>query len=466
MNKGFTIIILLLICSIEVFLDLSVYEPSFDDLKMMGTLGLIQFVLSIYSSIRNGQRLFSPYIVFLTVLYIFHVGQSLMYPFGIISHNDLIGFFGITVSDIFRSQTISLTFLAFFQIGALLTSQNSRKFAVSEIKSKYMERRLIQIGFFFAIISAYFYYDELIGNAIKSMLFGYGSLYEGEAKIGFSNIGSILGDYFTPAIICLFIGYRKKKVARNIIIGIFLFNAAVTLVTGGRSEAVIMIALILVMRNYMVARFTKKDMAVIAGGAFCLLLLLASVGRMRSSDRRDFTDTFSISDNNSNAATDAIGEMGGSMFCTIWTKEIVDHTQDYRLGSSYLFAITSIIPNVGFWDIHPAQKYADLNAWLTKEKRLGFGTGFSMVAEAYVNFGRFGCLMMLLLGYCFAKFFNNMEPAIRGRNLAYVAFVMVFFWFSLKIPRNSFIGVIRAIVYYALPVYWYSRGYILKKFKI
>lgn len=466
MKKGFAILILFLISSIEVIWGLNVKDPSFNDLKMMGTLGLAQYIVSVYSSIRSGQRLFSPYIVFLTVLYIFHVGQSLMYPFDIISQRDLIGFYGITLSDIFSAQIISLTFLSFFQIGALLCNPDSEKYAVSEKTSAFMERRLIQIGFFFAIISAYFYYDELIGNAIKSMLFGYGALYEGEVKIGFGNIASILGDYFTPAIVCLYIGYRKKKVARNIIIGIFLFNAAITLVTGGRSEAVIMLALVLVMRNYLVARFTKKDMVIIASAAFGLLILLSSIGQMRSNDSRNFRDTFSVSDDNSNAATDAIGEMGGSMFCAIWTKEIVDKTHDYRLGTSYLFATTSIIPNMGFWDIHPAKTYADLNDWLTKEKNLGFGTGFSMVAEAYANFGYFGCLMMLLLGYCFAELFYKIEPAVRGRNLAYVAFVMVFFWFSLKIPRNSFIGVIRAIVYFALPVYWYSRGYVSKKLKL
>jgi len=208
---------------------------------MLGAVGLIQYFISVYSSLKNGQRLISPYIVFLTVLYIFQAGQSLMYPFDIISERDLIGFMAISTKDVFNAQVVTFPFLAFFQIGSLLCKVGKGNFEKTGHTELIQKKRLIRIGYFLAIVSVYPYYQELIHNAILSMLKGYGALYEGEAKIGVANLQSMIADYFIPSIICLYIGYKNNKSARVIITSILLLNCVIILVTGGRSEAVIIL---------------------------------------------------------------------------------------------------------------------------------------------------------------------------------------------------------------------------------
>lgn len=462
MNRKTAIGLLIAFSIFYVIYSFSVDSPTFENLKVLGTVGLIQFFVSVYSSIKNGQRLISPYIVFLTVLYIFQAGQSLMYPFDIISKRDLVGFIDITTDDVFNAQVVTLAFLAFFQIGSLLCKVDEKKFNKSEETESFQKKRLIKVGWFLAIISIYPYYQELIHNAILSMLRGYGALYEGEAKIGIANLQSMIADYFIPSVICLYIGYRNNKTARIIISSLLLLNCAIILVTGGRTEAVIIIALLLILQNYLVRRFNKKELSIIGVGGVMVLVLLAGISKMRSNASRNFEDTFSISsENSSNGAVDAIGEMGSSMFCQIWTADIMSETNDFRYGSSYAYAFTSIIPNLGFWSIHPAKEHANLSHWLTTEKGFSFGTGYSMVAEAYINFWIFGAFMMMLLGFGLTKIFGMLGNAITGRNVAFTAFIMVFFWFSLKLPRNSFIGAVRAVFYFALPIYWYTRGYII-----
>lgn len=462
MGKYISIFGLLLFCVFYVVYGYIVNFPQYDDLRVVGTIGLLQFAYSIHTSIKNGQKLISPYIVFLMVMYIFHVGQSLMYPFNVITNRDLVGFMGITASGVFKAQLISFSFLAFFQIGSLLCNIHSYKKAINSSYPKQIIR-LKRIGWFLAIVSFYPYYSELIHNAILSMTFGYGALYEGEAKIGFANFGSILADYYIPAIICLYIVYKNNNKARLLIVGILLFSCGVILVTGGRTEAVIILLLLLILHNYLIKSFTRKQLIAIGSFGVIVLILLASIAQMRSNTSRSFNDTFDISENTSNnGAVEAIGEMGGSMFCLIWTDEIVPQTEEYRFGSSYAYAFTSIIPNLGFWDIHPAKKHANLADWLTDKKGLSFGTGYSMIAEAYINFGYFGALLMILMGYLITNVFGRLKSYTITRNVASTAFVLVLFWFSLKIPRNSFIGIVRAIFYFALPIFWYTRGYILK----
>lgn len=464
MNKTVCILILLGISFIEILFGQSVSDPDYNDLKFVGTLGLIQFFVSLYSSFRSGQKLLSPYVIFLIVMYVFHVGQALMYPFEIVSNRDLVGFLGITTYDILSGEIISLVFLSFFQIGALLCKNPKEKEPFSSIEVEKMDRRLKQIGFFLVIISVYFYYEDLLEQTVESLMNGYGAIYEGEDQIGLDNLGSVIGEYYNPGLLCLYIAYRNKRLIRNIIVSVLLLNCSFILVVGGRTAAVILGTLIVMMRYFLVKHFTKKEWLVIGGGAVCSLALLANIAGIRSNTDRDFSDTFIIDEEETGAegVADAIGEMGGTMYCLIWTKQILDETGEYRYGSSYLYSFTTIIPNIDFWEIHPAVKYSNLGDWLTTEMNIDFGTGFSMVAEAYANFGYLGCLMMMFLGFCFAKILCPFESAVKQKNLAYIAFVLVLMFMILKIPRSSFIGIIRALFYYSLPVYWYTRGYIIK----
>lgn len=463
MTKKVGTVFLLLFVGFYIVYGLYVHIPQYDNLKVVGTAGLIQFILSIYLSLQNGQKLISPYVIFLVVMYIFHAGQSLMYPFDIITERDLVGFYGISVGEVFKAQLISFSFLSFFQIGSLLYNTKSGLKIENGLKNNYQNKRIIHVGWFLVIISVYPYYDELIHKAILSMLRGYNALYEEKEKVGLANVQGMLADYFIPALICLFIGYRASKKKRLAIIVILLLNCTIILITGGRTEAVIILALILILQNYLVKSFTKKDLVVIGTAGMMVLVLLAGISKMRSNTSRNIEDTFNLnSEDNNNATIEAISEMGSSMFCQIWTEEIVSKTGDYRLGASYAYSFTSIIPNLGFWEIHPAKEHANLGDWLTEEKGVPFGTGYSMVAEAYINFWYLGAIFMVLLGYLAIAIFGRLNNALALGNIAYVAFILVLFWFSLKIPRNSFIGVVRAIFYFALPIYWYTRGYILK----
>lgn len=463
MSRQIYIFVLLVFAAFYVVWGLIVPFPDFGDLRFVGTIGLIQFVFSVYSSIKNGQRLISPYVMFLIVMFVFQTGQSLMYPFGIVTKRDLLGFYDIGISDIFNAQLVSFSFLAFFQIGSLLCKPDKNREPLSVKCFLTQNRRLLTIGWILAIVSAYPYYKELTDNAILSLTKGYGAIYAQEVKVGLDNLQSVIADYFMPSMICLYIGYRKSKLKRLIIFWLLMFNCATLLVTGGRSEAVIILALILILHNYLVKKFTIKKIVLIGVAGFFVLGVLTNIAKLRGSSSRNIEETFQVDGKTSdNGVAEAISEMGGSMFCQIWTKQILDRTDDYRYGSSYLYAFTTIIPNLGFWKIHPAKEHANLGDWLTKEKRLHFGTGFSTVAEAYVNFGYFGALFMILLGYVATLLFGRLYESIRNRDVAFTALILVIFWFSLKIPRNSFIGLVRAVFYFGLPIYWFTRGYIFK----
>lgn len=460
--RGRTVCLLVVLCAVYYAIDTTVPVASFGSLQLMGWLGLLQFALSIYSWTRMGQSLVSPYVVFLCALYVFSFGQSLLYPFGIVSAKDILGYLGITQDDIFHAQTLTLAYLAFFHIGGL-TAIKAQKTGVLPPCPPGNNRRLRRAAWVVAAATVVPYYVVLVRNLVLSLTLGYGALYEVEERVGLANATSVLAGYYIPALICLYIAYRDNRRVRRAVVGVLLFSVCAILVTGGRSEGVIILALLLVLHNYLVRPFTRKAWLAIAAGVFVLLCALAVIGATRGSERRDL-NTYAEAESDDNPAVEAICEMGGTMTCLIWTKDLVPARHDYRYGKSYLYSFTTFIPNLGFWSIHPAKKEAALNEWLTNTLNLNYGTGFSMCAEAYANFGYFGFLMMWLLGMVASRFFATLRADIERRDVGRVALALVLFWFSLKLPRNCFIGVVRPMFYFALPVCWYTRGYIIRSY--
>ena len=113
MKKCKCIFFLVLLIVIVVFYSQIVSHPEYNDLRVMGILGFIQLLFSIWSWKYLGKELINPYLFFLVALYTFSFGQSLLYVFNIVSERrDLICFQGITFKEIFDSQVLTLVMLS------------------------------------------------------------------------------------------------------------------------------------------------------------------------------------------------------------------------------------------------------------------------------------------------------------------------------------------------------------------
>ena len=446
-------VILLSLCIFYFIYEYVIDTPSMSNVVTMGWFCLFQLFVSIYSWIKKGNQLLSPYIIFLVALYVFSNGQSFLWALGLESERNLIGFHGITIPEVFSAQIITSAMLAFFQIGAsvyfrrhIMLKNKNQTHIVDTIP--YLKK----VGWTMFVISIFPYCSETISDLVTSMTKGYGAIY-GAGKVGLDNLAGFVADYFVPSIICLLIAYRKNIIVRRFLLGIIIVNILAILLIGGRSNAVILLSLILVIYHYLVRRFTKKWFLVGILGTFLLLQILAFVAQVRVN--RNANNTELKVENN--AAVDAVAEMGGTMYCLIKTMNLVPSKYDYRYGKSYAYAFTTLIPNIGFWDIHPAKKESNLGDWLTEELSLGYGTGFSMCAEAYINFGYFAIFVFFLWGYFISSVFSKIEPALENQDYAKLAFMLILFWFFLKLPRNNFINLIRPVFFIAGPIYLYCK---------
>lgn len=451
-TKAIVISIFFVALTIVVY---SLFDASEVSLKIMGVIGLAQLFFSIYSWSKLTEVSFSPYIVFLFAAYVFTFGQSILYIFDKVSPaEDLMEQF--SCSRIYPAQNLTLIFLAFFHIGAILSlnSKQHQSLISDERSDAYYINNQVKgvktIGKIFIAISIVPFIIETYKTFTIASVFGYGGLYEQEARIGVSNIVSILSQYFLPGILCLLL-VENKKTARLFYVSIIVLDIIFWMYVGGRTTGVILCAMLILYYHLCVKRIKLKQALVLGIAAYLFVSLLSVIGDNRSTSNRTLTQTFSSEVWEGEAFFGAISEMGGSMFPMITTMEIVPDSQKYKMGTSYLASLTSVIPNLGFWDLHPAMKYGNMNGWLQDSLDIQYGPGFSMVAEAYVNFGAFGFIIMMILGFVFARIMNIDARGLKNPLILVLSFVFCFL--IIKTVRNSFLTTVRSVFYYILPIY-------------
>lgn len=423
-------------------------------MKVMGVLGLLQLMYSVYSWYKVTRLAISPYIVFLIAAYVFTYGQSFLCVIGKVNpDHDLTEVF--LPASIIPAQFLTLMFLNCFHIGAMLSNRKARrKIHYTEWQQEYYVRNQIsgirKVGRFFVLISVIPYIVERISLLAIVMASGYSGIYMQEEKIGIFNLINIISQYFIPGLLCLLL-VEKSRVKKRWYVLILLIEVCFWLYTGGRSNGVIIAAIMLMYYHICVKPIRFKQALVVAVAGFFFISLLGVISETRSDKNASISEAISEGFGEGNAFYSAISEMGFSQYPMIATMELIPDRYDYMRGRSYFYAATSIIPNLGFWDLHPAMKYANMNGWLQDAMNLRFGPGYSIVAEAYANFGKFGFLMMLILGYCYGSIFNINDRNRKNPLLLVLAFVFCFL--VIKTVRNSFLATVRSLFYYILPIY-------------
>ena len=426
-------------------------------MQVLGVVGIVQFAYSIFSWKKVTGSALNPYMVFLFSAYVFTFGQSFLNVFGKVTDDRALTEMFLP-SSIMPAQYLTLIFLNFFHIGGLLSCKkhNQQNAANSQITLFDEQNRCNQVkgirkaGRLFIIVSIIPYIVERVTIFYIVLVSGYGGIYEQQAKVGIFNIISILSQYFIPGVLCLLLVETSRR-KKWFYIAILLAEIGFWLYTGGRSNGVIIASVLLLYYHICVKPIRLKQAIIIGIAGFFFVSTLGIISETRSASKSDMSAIVSDNMGSSNAFYSALSEMGGSMYPMITTMTLVPDRYDYKYGSSYFYSLTSVIPNLGFWDLHPAMKYGNMNDWLQDAMDLNYGPGFSIVAEAYINFGSLGFLMMLVLGYCFGLIFNI---NIRDKyNPLLLVLSFVFCFLIIKTVRNSFLATVRSVFYYILPIY-------------
>ena len=479
MKKQTPLHIILTLCFIiliSAYYIVNVSHVNMEAIRVLGVMCIMGLIYILYSWYKCGGTFLNGYVVFITAFFSFNLGQSMLEVFDYVSEmqNLLTSYnvIGVSVDYYFRATYIGLFFILFMHIGALMALSGRRithysndlELSSYAIRGKFLAIRKISLYILFFSFPFWFYMTSRI--LAFTAVYGYGGALYGEVISKLPGYVRLFGDYYEPSLLCLYFSSEYLKKGRNAALAAIIITLILPpLMIGGRSEAVIAIAMTLIIYSLFHKIQVRKVCLMVLGG-YLLMIGLFVVKKTRNYGNAGIKQyTEAIFDKESSPVSEILSEMGHSMYPLAETMSIVPADEGYRYGATYFWAFTSLIPNLGFWEKHPAQLYGNLGNWLMKKRNLGFGPGYSITAEAYINFGYLGFMFFLVFGYYLAKYcryINSKDVLIRP---FFVIATLVFLWFSIKTVRNSFVGMVRALFYFSILFYCLFRYYYNKHFR-
>ncbi|AOY75606.1 O-antigen polysaccharide polymerase Wzy [Clostridium formicaceticum] len=409
------ILILVINVTILSFLSYLVFTANFSAYKdysstnfVLSWLGIILGIYVILTWYKLTDRIFSLYTIFMLFFFLFNYGQSLMWAFGIhhpreLGQTMLFAFPAPNSADIAYTQVFILISIATFHLGAIIFAYNEkRKYTpnISELnkqinsndttlKSIYYGCLLVSL-----IVVPITLYNS-ISNLMLARVYGYNAIYYGE-NIGGNLIFNLLEHMFFPSLIGLLLGSKYKINVKRIVYLIFSIYVLILVFSGDRGGWLYKFIILIWMSHIFykpinVKHFLKYGVFSIVG-VYILNAITAvrNIGINLDNIKNSF-----LAENS--PIISAIFEMGVTMRpTTILLKKGWDV---YPYGNTYVNAMLGIVSSRIFSLI--GKPFSPLSTWFSQEYLgISYGAGFSIVAEALLNFGPiFAPVFMIFLGY-------------------------------------------------------------------
>jgi oligosaccharide repeat unit polymerase len=220
------------------------------------------------------------------------------------------------------------------------------------------------------------------------------------------------------------------------------------------------------------------------GLVFVALLSLSVSGLLRTMGSFDSINVEKISASTKAASlVDGVSSLGGSVGLMAHTLNMIPADEPYRMGRTYLTAILGTIPNIGLKvdasNSRQAARAAGFSQetllnmspadWMTfkilrDQFYLGQGTGYSGVAEPYLNFGMMGVIVYFVI---LGVFMGVQEATNIAHSTVNFIFASSAFPFLLTTVRNDFGNFTKpaSFIILTLFIWWLaSRFFLNKKF--
>ncbi len=392
------------------------------------------FIWSVWSWKTISGKMVDPYMLFLLAMIVFNGGQVILELFHL-NKNGLL-------NDVFPAHlmvvTLLITALGFcgMHLGALTASVSSSERRIPKIIDSARECRLI--GWILLAISFVPLLLFLKSSAQTVMSMGYMGLYQTDKTSGLASIPRVLSVFVVPGICFILVGSRRIRINRWICVIVATIYVLGNLMVGNRGEATMLFAAFGWLWHRTIKPLPGKRMVV--ASLILVLVVLPFVGATRTlSGRERFSPQAMIERcmSKENLGLQIISEMGSSLRIVGYALEYVPSERPLDYGKEYASSLWTIIPGA-YWSSE--QTYSTWLVWRVAPSfaAMGGGLGFSLIAEAYMNFGWPGVFIVLwILGYAIVRLAIWAEKDDDPARLAVMASVLAFL---LVYPRGTAAG--------------------------
>jgi hypothetical protein len=390
--------------------------------KVALIFGLFVCIAHIIWRVRSKPRNYLAPDVFYIIFYAaFHFAFLVLWLFGIVHASDLSGRRVFIAPEQYNLVMfiVNLGLLGFL-FGYELAAPK-KKFDVSTQKRKIPTVGWTLAGITLMLLALVIHVGFIFGIGIRTWLTeGYQvyihterySQYYRLWRIQFHIFSLGFGIYITS------VALRYRRLFRGKLgITLFFIYICLLVLEGGRTQMVTHGMILLLVRHFLIKRIKLKSLIIIA---IVALTAFSSLKIVRSVAAFDVPKMIEILKHARQTEQthwyDPLVEMGSSVRSVNLTTMLVPENEPYWHGRSYIQTIVHTIPYLSgvlirYLGFTPAR-------WLTYThfSREAAGTGFSIAAEGYLNFGLPGvffhmAIMGILLRRIYARFAATMSPA-------------------------------------------------------
>lgn len=451
--KGFKYFIITLMLTVVGYCMigyLSKYEASYEMLRVCTLIAVGLMTIEYINFSKYSGSYVSNYAIFLISFVIFNFGLFLVFSLG--------GEYNFFYLKQYEVSTVLKTLQyefggagAFFLAGAWINKMNPFKFySINRLS----EQTIYKIAKLFMIATGIVAFTLL---AMKMLVFATG-YYEGVRRFD-ASVPSVLGliEYFFVPFAVLTILYSKNKQMDKMVEVLVIIWSLTTAICGDRTSGIAGILTIMIV-NFRYKNQNKNSLkkyliciATIFATAF-LIVFIKSFREGIAFSQSVFLSIFS----------DVLGELGSSFFPLTLIMRVCPQRHSFLYGKSYVYSILAgFIPasldptgTISMWNTKAIEP---LN-WISTEYDYTFGTGYSLCAEAYANFGYFGFIILFIIGIILIKL---LAISKNNRFSSYTSTILMFEFFTL--PRRNFYYVINhpfyCVVIVSMIIILFTRQY-------
>ena len=418
-------------------------------------LSLLVFLWSIAGWRLATRSLFDPFCLFFVACALFNAGQTFLEVFDLNKAGLMDGKFSLsqgTESDTILLTTLGLNALHLGGISCLLFSPHlypaHRKMSVLHPSKS----RAIQVVAWLLLLVA-LPPATMIGFDALSISFksGYMALYNQEVPTGLDGAPGVLATFLVSGALLLLVGGSGKKSSVVITSTIVLLHFLTRLLSGWRLAATMPLIAYAWTFHTTVRRIPPVVLLTCASLCAFIVFPIIALTRNYGMASVDWTEIQTCFLGIDNPMICTISEMGGSMVTTAYTIELVPGSRPYDMGYGYVLALFTVVPNI-FGGVHPSLRNGSYSDWLIQSvdpvtALRGGGLGFSIIAEAYANFGWYGVpAVLFLIGLAMCRLAT--WSCGSGDPLK-IAVVACYLSFVLKFARDESNAMVR-------PFFWHS----------
>jgi hypothetical protein len=410
--------------------------------------------------------IFNPYGLWLLAVLAFNGGQI---PLELLAMNPRGPLDLMAPPQVLIETVVLVTWcVAAMQVGALLAlSRGPRRAARLDQHPMWIPGATV-IGYFLLAVSLVPFY--LTARDAVSLVsdFGYTQLYRITPLTSYAATPRILAEFIVPAAMFMLVGAagRWSRIAPSL--GVILMYAAVHLFLGDRANATLPLIAWLWLFHTTVRQIPTR---LLITGSAIMVVAFAAIGVLRDLDsvNRASLGIIGALASSANPFTGILAEVGGSMSTVAYTIELIPSIRPFDLGQGYGLALLTVIPNLS-GGIHPALAHGDYETWVTAAMfpiyaATGHGLGYSVIAEAYANFGWFALIPCAAIGFGVGslQFWSSSPGRYLPIRAAAVASYLPFLLFFARSESNA---IVRPLFWYAMipaAAVYASDRFILKR---